>query len=282
MTAEISAVPALVAFAHALGVATAFAQGHSNAERIAVANGDGIVVMRPNGSGRVVLEARPMIAGDVSLSRDARTASYASLSGIFLIDIDSRAARRARTPAGLAIDPIFARSSSTLYFLHSRSVTRVRYDLWSVPVRGGIAKMHTRGADLQMVDVSPDERRIAYARDFSEAGGKLYVANRDGSRARLVAQGFNPAFSPDGRLLAYTALDGIRIVPVAGGKSRVLTSSGDHPVFSPDGTRLAFVEASRCIDHGYCLDRVFVVPVRGGPVRPIGPELANPGRVSWR
>jgi Tol biopolymer transport system component len=258
------------------------AQEQSNAERIAVANGDGILVMRPDGSGRSVLATRPMIAGDVSLSRDARTASYASLSGIFLVDIDSRAARRVRTPAGLAIDPIFARRSSTLYFLHSRSATRVRYDLWSVAASGGRATRHTRGADLQMIDVSPDERRIAYVRDFSEAGGKLYVANRDGSGARLVARGFNPAFSPDGRLLAYSAFDGIRIVPVAGGKSRVVAPGGDHPVFSPGGKGLAFVDASRCIDHAYCLERVFVVPVGGGVARPVGPELANPGRFSWR
>jgi hypothetical protein len=278
----VHAVLALVACVVALVVAIAVAQGGSNTERIAVANGDAILLMRPDGSRRVVLETRPMIAGDVSLSRDARIASYASLSGIFLVDIESNSARRARTPAGLAIDPIFARRSSTLYFLHSRSVTRVRYDLWSVRTSGGGATRHTRGADLQMIDVSPDERRIAYVRDFSEAGGKLFVARRDGSGARIVARGFNPTFSPDGRLLAYSALDGVRVVAVAGGKSRLVASGGDHPVFSPDGKQLAFVDASRCIDHAYCLDRVFVVPVRDGRARPIGPELANPGRLSWR
>lgn len=251
------------------------------ASRIAAANGDAVLLMRSDGSGRRSLRTRPIVGGDVTLSRDGRTVAYAALSGLFRIDAVSGKARQVQTPRGLVVDPIYARRSSTLYFLHSSSRTNVRYDLWSLSAGAGPTR-HTRGADLQMLDVSPDERRVVFVRDFSEAGGRIYVSDRDGSRKRLVARGFHPAFSPDGRLLAFTARDGIRIVPAAGGRSRLAVPGGDHPVFSPDGARLAFLDVSRCIDHAYCLDRVFTVSLGGGRPRAIGPELANPGRLAWR
>lgn len=265
-----------------LAVAVTVAWAQAPANRIAVANGDAVVVMRPDGSRRISLDTRPMIGGDVSLSRDGRAAAYASLRGIFLVDVATKSSRRARTPPGVVIDPVFARNSSTLYFLHSRSTTNVRYDLWSVSPSNGRATRHTRDADLQMIDVSPDEQRIAYVRDFSEAGGRIYIAHRDGSRPRFVARGVNPTFSPDGRTLAFTAFDGIRTVSSSGGKSRLVVARGDHAAFSPDGTRLAFVAASRCIDHAYCLERLLTVSVEGGRARAIGPELADPGRLVWR
>lgn len=250
--------------------------------RIAVATQGAVVAMRPDGTGRLVVPTRPMIGGDVSLSRDRRIAAYASLSGIYLLNIASKTATRTRTPVGVAIDPVFARRSPTLYFLHSRSTTRVRYDLWSVSLSAGKPIRHTRRADLQMIDVSPDEDQIAFVRDFSESGGRIHVANLDGGRARFVARGLNPTFSADGRFLAYTSFDGIRVVSTGGGKSRLVVRRGDHAVFSPDGERLAFVDYSRCIDHAYCLQRVFIISVGGGRARPIGPELADPGRLAWR
>lgn len=254
----------------------------ASAGRIAVANGDTVIVMSPSGSGRSSLDARPLIGGDVSLSSDGRTAAYASLSGIYLLDAASKAARRVRAPSGLKINPLFARRSATLYFLHSRSQVSVRYDLWSVSLPSGRPTRHTRGADLQMVDVSPDEQRIAFVRDFSEAGGRIYVADRDGRNRSFVARGFNPAFSPDGQRVAYTTFAGIRIAARTGGPGKLIVPRGDHPVFSPDGKRLAFLADTRCIDHAFCLQRVFVVSVEGGQARPIGPELGNPGRFAWR
>ena len=55
-------------------------------------------------------------------------------------------------------------------------------------------------------------------------------------------QGIQPAWSPDGRLIAYTELagSGIWIVPSRGGTARKIAEWGAHPTWSPDGRRLAF------------------------------------------
>ncbi|HEY7793832.1 MAG TPA: hypothetical protein VIA10_07500 [Gaiellaceae bacterium] len=276
-------MPAARSIVAVLAAALLCASAGDEAEptRIAVANADTIVVMRADGTARRILRTLPMIGGDVALSSDRRTVAYASLTGIRLVDAATGRSSRLRTPPGVAIDPIFARRSRTLYFLHSPSSTRVRYDLWSSALSGRLTR-HTRGADLQMIDVSADERRVVFARDFSERGGRIYVAGLDARAARQIATGFNPSLSPDGRQVVYTADDGIRLVGVEGGRSRLVGSRGDHATFSPDGSSLAFLDYTRCLDHAYCLQRVFVAPAAGGRARPAGPELADPGRLAWR
>lgn len=60
-------------------------------------------------------------------------------------------------------------------------------------------------------------------------------------------ENIQPAWSPDGRYLAYVASQhgGIRIIPVSGGPARYLTDSGDSPQWSPDGRTLAIRDLNR-------------------------------------
>jgi TolB protein len=97
----------------------------------------------------------------------------------------------------------------------------------------------------------------------------LYVVDVDGpSTVRRVAPfGYNPAWSPDGRRLAFTNPRGIWIVGADGSGRRVIVSSRSYsnprnPAWSPDGKRIAFVvSTSSC-----CPGKLFVVnPNRGRP-----------------
>ncbi|MDK3256396.1 S9 family peptidase [Blastococcus capsensis] len=113
--------------------------------------------------------------------------------------------------------------------------------------------------------VSPDGRIAVVAVEWpdleaDEYRSQLWAVPTDGSApARPLTSGqrdADPAFSPDGRWLAYLGTESggrpqIRVLPTSGGASRRLTShhlGAGAPVWSPDSRRLAYV--ARVPEHG--------------------------------
>jgi dipeptidyl aminopeptidase/acylaminoacyl peptidase len=143
-----------------------------------------------------------------------------------------------------------------------------------------------RPADLALLRtpgipaVSPDGRIavVAVTRpdlDADEYAGQLWAVPTDASApARPLTSGHRdtaPAFSPDGRWLAYLSAEPggkpqVHLLPTAGGAARRLT---DHklgagaPVWAPDSRRLAYT--ARVPEHG-----------RYGTVDGVGPEAEPP------
>ena len=87
--------------------------------------------------------------------------------------------------------------------------------------------------------ISPDVTRVAYT---DPQGSGLFVATvRDGTTLRIADVSATPAWSPDGRWIAYGFANGIEVVSSDGRLRRTLPGASvqlGHHAWSSDGTRL--------------------------------------------
>ena len=115
---------------------------------------------------------------------------------------------------------------------------------------------------------SPNGRRMAYGRTNA-----IYVSDITGRHARRIArEAYAPAWSPDGRRLAYTTNShSVWVVGADGrGNHRLTAGSKDSgPRWSPDGRRIAFVRNVRREAGSPCELRsdLFSAPAVGGRAR---------------
>ncbi len=184
-----------------------------------------------------------------SLARDGRRLAFATYSAnpdLMLLDLSTRKEARLR---GLSPDaPAWAPDGRSVVF--SAAHIGGRFDLWIQPVLG--------------LDAAGPPRRLT-----DQAGSVS-----------------SPAFSPDGRWVAYyRVLAGQRdiwIVPSAGGNPIQFTddkAADFHPSWSPDGTQLAFGS-----DRGGT-GRIWVGPVAdgrpAGPARPVTTGATSDQAPAW-
>lgn len=127
---------------------------------------------------------------------------------------------------------------------------------------------------LRQVTTSPDGGHVAYS-----ALGRIWVREMpDGTPRRLTdADDVEawPAFSPDGRSVAYVSWDDeargrVRVAPLSGGEGRAVFDRPGHyidPSYSPDGRTIVFRgvggDGRRGPTHGEHTG-VFTVPAAGG------------------
>ena len=139
----------------------------------------------------------------------------------------------------------------SLYFLgkDSQSLMQIYY---IEQKSGKIIQITNEPIAVTYYDISPVNGSIAYV-----ASNQLLLANADGSNRRVLIDGgnssdlrgnYNPVFSPDGKILAYSQ-DGLNLYDLSAGISNMVLEdqplSGSLPPliyvpdkFSPDGTKL--------------------------------------------
>ena len=160
--------------------------------------------------------------------------------------VDESSVSRFAIPAVRAAAPRYGVGS--LFYLSSSGASN---GLWRF--KDGVAAeiwRPDRGAVLSAPAISSDGRRICFPVRVGERS-HLYVAESDGTGARLLAQSLEvrdtPSWSPDGKWIVAVSSEEragqLLKIPVDGGQSvRIAQGVLSNPVWSPDGRLIVYTE----------------------------------------
>jgi Tol biopolymer transport system component len=224
-------------------------EGTDGSMRIYIANVDGSDV-EPLSAGGVA-------AWDPAWSPDSRNVVYVDESGLALVGLRTHRVRRfARVPAGGISRPTFRPDGRVIGF--TRDSGEIRH-LWTVPARGGRSTRLIEDAshgswspqgDAIAFESSPrQQRELGVPSSHNDlpfyshrAPRVLWLADADGASADPIAgtrtrlaphdesADRGPAWSPDGRRIAYGAGGHVRVVDMRTGGVRDL-SCGRRPTW---------------------------------------------------
>jgi len=130
---------------------------------------------------------------------------------------------------------------------------------------------------------SPDGRTIAFAREGGEKEGIFSVSARGGPERKLADANLHPlpahislSWSPDGRQLMYSTIDGLRVLTPENGEIHPVDTGKCEsmlPAFSPDGQWIAFTCA---VDGNFYLD---LLSLKSGLSKHLSQEDSGP--LAW-
>ena len=200
-----------------------------------------------------VLPVPPWPYTDPAVSPDGRLVAV-SVEGpvqtIWVYDVSRRTMTPLTSPAeGSSQAPTWTPDGTRVAYRGTRAGFRNVF--WKAADGSGEEERLTLGDNLQSPGSwSPDGKNLVFVDVAPASGADLWVLSRDGLRASAlvstpVAQG-EPAFSPDGRWLAYESDESgttqIYVQPFPGpaGKVQISTEGGTEARWSRDGRRLFY------------------------------------------
>ena len=233
-----------------------------------------------------------------AISPDGKYLAYHDRIGLFLRSLDSGESSPVRKPPELLYKAVWTLQwSPDGGKLLADTWTQA---IWVFPVRGD-EKPHMIYPVGQEPVIAPDGKSIAF---ISATRQELWVGGIGGESPRRLAVAaekdslFHPAWSPDGRWIAYWNAKGwprsitIEARPARGGPARILVPGSNLPttiwtgsgstVWSPDW-RLIFAlnEASEGMDADFDNDGIWDLRVEPGKCEPRGkPERLTP-KLGW-
>jgi Tol biopolymer transport system component/DNA-binding winged helix-turn-helix (wHTH) protein len=194
---------------------------------------------------------------------------------------------------GLAIAPTFSPDGSQIAFAWNAGAAD-QFDLY-VKTLGSERLLRLTHHPSKWISPawSPDGSRIAFVRETDEGAGLFVVPALGGPERRIVGVGVSiepykqVSWSPDGRLLAYSAYAPIvsnphvYLVPLDSLNPQLLAPAPEcvaagEPAFSPDGKELALVCSLSAAVHA-----IYVVELPHGPMRRLASMMGNPRGLTW-
>lgn len=147
------------------------------------------------------------------------------------------------------LDPFVTADGKYIYYSSDRWVKR---NIWRMDANGTLPQPITSSANFldtePVVSADSSHPQLAYtsrALDASpSAPSTIWIAKADGSQATQTQEGQNPAWSPDGKKIAFVKPDNkIWLMDNNGKNPRQLTDGDWHdayPVWTPSGNQIVF------------------------------------------
>jgi eukaryotic-like serine/threonine-protein kinase len=202
----------------------------------------------------VQITSSPGWEGAPALSPDGGRVAYCALTDgnydIWVVGARGGEALRLTSDPGADRAPAWYPDGSAIAFTSDRTGALA---IWKVGQLGGSATLLVADADYPAV--SPDGSRLAFARANVAGIYRIVVAPLDHPAATTVLTGDDgglwshrhPAWSPDGKWLAYASQDKVWRVDAAGGTPTLLASDtafDAHPAWSPSGRYVYYTSSS--------------------------------------
>jgi serine/threonine protein kinase/Tol biopolymer transport system component len=171
---------------------------------------------------------------------------------LWIRDLERNTSVRLTSLGGVSTSPLWSPDGKYILFVHTpnNGIYRVRADGAGEPQR--LAKVEGFPSSI-----SPDGKRVAFATGNPFTAMQVSTAPLEGTAEHpllgkvepfLRASGFPmPAFSPDGRWLAYSSSETgtpeiyVQPYPGPGGKVAISSGGGGFPVWSPNTHQLFFI-----------------------------------------
>jgi len=173
---------------------------------------------------------------------------------LWIQDLERNTSVRLTSPGGASTSPLWSPDGKYILFMHlpNNGIYRVRADGAAEPQQ--LAKVEST---TYPSSISPDGKRVAFAAGNPFTAMQVSTAPLEGTADHpllgkaepfLRASGFPmPAFSPDGRWLAYSSSETgnseicVQPYPGPGGKVAISSGGGGFPVWSPNTHQLFFI-----------------------------------------
>jgi serine/threonine protein kinase len=213
------------------------------------------------------LHLTPGFYWDSRLSPDGKRLAFAignvGVAGIWVKDLERDTTSRLTSLPGHNDWPAWTPDGKNIVFRSFQLDRNLMY--WIRADGSGEARRLTDGKTVQIPNsFSPDGKRLAYVQQNADGHWEIWTALVEGDSdhprlgsaepfLRTSSDEMSPAFSPDGRWLAYQSNETgtfevyVRPFPGPGAKHQISTRGGQFPIWSRNAHKLFFLASDRRI-----------------------------------